>query len=147
MDVEFLIVADAAEVVGGKLYLMGGGWEVLYINTGFPVQHPFSIALGLSVPWNETNQRHNVTVEISDEDGNQAGKMSGQLEIGRPAGLPAGQPQLFIIAMSSVLGVKKPGNLVIVARIEDQEAKRVHFRILAGPGVASPPSQAQPAPQ
>lgn len=146
MDVEFLILADAAEVVGGKLYMIGGGWEVLNINSAFPAQRAFAIALGLSVPWNETNQRHNIAVEISDEDGKQAAKMGGQLEVGRPAGLPAGQPQLFIIAMSGVLAVRKPGNFVIVARIEDQEAKRVHFRIVPGPGVAAPPPQAQPAP-
>ena len=146
MDMEFLILADAAEVAGGKLYLIGGGWQTLTINTGFPEQHPFAIALGLSVPWNETNQRHNVTVEISDEDGNQAAKVSGQLEVGRPPGIPVGQPQLVMIAMSAILGVKKPGNFVIVARIEDQEAKRVPFRIMAGAGVATPPPQAQPAP-
>lgn len=146
MEVEFLILADAAQAVGGKLYMLGGGWDVLTINNAFPAQRPFAIALGLSVAWNETNQRHNVTVEIADEDGQQAATMSGQLEVGRPPGLPSGQPQRVVIALDGVLRIEKPGGFVIVAKVEDQEAKRVRFRIVPGPGVATPPPQAQPTP-
>lgn len=146
MEVEFLILADAAQAVGGKLYMLGGGWDVLTINNAFPAQRPFAIALGLSVAWNETNQRHNVTVEIADEDGQQAATMSGQLEVGRPPGLPMGQPQRVVIALDGVLRIEKPGGFVIVAKVEDQEAKRVRFRIVPGPGVAAPPPQAQPTP-
>ena len=32
-SIEWLILADAAEVVGGKLYLMGGGWDRLTVNS------------------------------------------------------------------------------------------------------------------
>ena len=27
MDIDYAIIADYAEVVGSKLYLMGGGWD------------------------------------------------------------------------------------------------------------------------
>ncbi len=145
MDVEFLILADAAQAIGGKLYMLGGGWDVLTIGGGLPVQQPFAIGLGLSVPWNETNQRHNITVEIADEDGHEAARMSGQLEVGRPPGLKSGQDQRVVIALNGVLGIEKPGSFVIVAKIEGQEAKRVQFRILPSPGVAAPP-QARPTP-
>jgi len=138
MEVEFLILADSAEAVGGKLYMLGGGWDVLTINSAFPAQHPFAIALGLSVPWNETNQRHNVSVEITSDDGQQAATMSGQLEVGRPPGIPLGQPQRVVIAMNGALRAEKPGSFVIVAKVEGQEAKRVPFRIVAGPGVTAP---------
>ena len=139
MEVEFLILADAAQAIGGKLYMLGGGWDVLTINTAFPAQHPFAMGLGLSVPWNETNQRHNLTVEILDEDGQEAAKVTGQLEVGRPPGLPMGQPQRVVVALNGVFGAEKPGNFVIVAKVEDQEAKRVQFRVVPGPGVAVPP--------
>ena len=138
MEVEFLILADAAQAIGGKLYMLGGGWDVMTINSAFPAQHPFAISLGLSVPWNETNQRHNLTVEVLDEDGHEAAKMTGQLEVGRPPGLPMGQAQRVVVALNGVLGVEKPGNFVIVAKVEDQEAKRIQFRIVPGPGVAVP---------
>lgn len=137
MEVEFLILADSAEAVGGKLYMLGGGWDVLTVNAAFPSQQAFSIALGLSVPWNETNQRHNVTVEIADEDGNAAATMTGQLEVGRPPGFPLGQAQRVVLAFKGVMGIEKPGGFAITAKLEDQEAKRVGFRVVAGPGAAT----------
>ena len=50
MDIEWLILADGAQVVGNKLYLMGGGWDKLQINGGFPKQHATGIALAIKVP-------------------------------------------------------------------------------------------------
>src|SRR5688500_1930861 len=38
MEVEWLILADSAQVIGGKLFLLGGGWDVLTVNTSFPWQ-------------------------------------------------------------------------------------------------------------
>lgn len=140
MEIEFLILADAAQAVGGKLYMLGGGWDVLTISSRLPARHPFSIALGLRVPWNETNQRQSVGVEIVDEDGNSAATMSGQVEVGRPAGLPLGQSQLVVLAFNGVMEVKRPGGFAIIGKIEGQEAKRVHFRVQAAPGVPAPPS-------
>jgi hypothetical protein len=141
VDFEFLILADAAQAVGGKLYMLGGGWDVLTISSSFPARHPFSIALGLRVPWNETNQMQNVGVEIVDEDGNPAAAMSGQVEVGRPAGLPAGQSQLVVLAFNGMMEVKRPGGFAIIGKIEGQEAKRLHFRVVAKPGIAAPPPQ------
>jgi hypothetical protein len=117
--------------------MLGGGWDTLTVNGGFPTQKPCSIAVGLSVPWNETNQRHNVAVEITDQDGNVAATMNGQLEVGRPPGLPIGQSQLVVLALDAVMGVEKPGTFVIVAKLEDQESKRVTFRVVAGYPVAA----------
>ena len=34
MEVEWLILADSAQVIGNKLYLLGGGWDQLAVNTG-----------------------------------------------------------------------------------------------------------------
>jgi Family of unknown function (DUF6941) len=133
MDVEFLILADSADAIGGKLYMLGGGWDSLTVNA-FPTQQAFSIALGLSVPWNETNQRHNVSVELADQDGNVAMTMTGQLEVGRPPGIPPGQAQRVVLAFKGVMSIERPGSFAITAKLEDQEAKRVHFQVVPGPG-------------
>ena len=83
MRVEWLILADYAEIVGGKLYLMGGGWNVLTVNTGFPLPgRPLGLAAAFSVPWNETNQRQNVEIEIQTEDGQSVGRVNAQFEVG-----------------------------------------------------------------
>ena len=133
MEVEWLILADYAEIIGGKLYLMGGGWDVLTVNTAFPLTRPVGLAAAFSVAWNETNERHNVEIEFLTEDGQPVGKVGAQLEVGRPAGIKAGQEQRFQLAANVPLNLSGPGTYVIVARIEGQEARRVPFNVNEGP--------------
>ena len=52
MDVT-LLLCDFAEAVNGKLYVMGGGWNILFAP-GQPVT--MSVAAVLAVPWDRTNQ-------------------------------------------------------------------------------------------
>ena len=133
MEVEWLILADHAEIIGGKLYLMGGGWDRLTVNSGFPITKPVGLAAAFSVPWNETNQPQNVEIEIQSDDGDSIGKMGAQFEVGRPPGMKAGQDQRFQLAATLPLTLGAPGGYVVVARVEGQEAKRVPFNVMAGP--------------
>lgn len=141
MQVEWLILADAAQVVGGKLYLLGGGWDQIIVNRAFPIDQRMALALGINVPWNETNQKHNLEVEIVSEDvateeTKSLMKMGGQFEIGRPAGIRQGQEQRFQMAMDMTLKIATAGTKTVIARIEGQEAKRVVFNVVPGPMVA-----------
>jgi len=100
MKIEWLILADAAQVVGGKLYLLGGGWDRLTVNKPFPVQQHCALALSIAVPWNETNQRHSFEVEIVAEDSateqpKSLMKMGGQFEVGRPPGYARARASVF----------------------------------------------------
>ena len=59
-----LILADFAQVAGGKLTLVGAGWD----RTG-PTPTPTGIGILLKVPWEATNRRHEVSVRLLDSDG------------------------------------------------------------------------------
>src|SRR5262249_54509042 len=48
--VEFFILADYAEAVNGKLYMMGGGWDQSFVKD-FSQPVSFSFAIGIQVPW------------------------------------------------------------------------------------------------
>jgi len=133
VKVEWLILADYAEIIGGKLYLMGGGWDRLTVNSGFPFPKPIGLAAAFRVPWNETNQPQNVEIEIQTDDGDSVGKVGAQFEVGRPPGMKAGQDQRFQLAANLSLPLARPGTYVIVARVEGQEAERVPFNVMAGP--------------
>ena len=37
-SVDFAILADAAQAIAGKLFLLGGGWDTLRVG-GFPARH------------------------------------------------------------------------------------------------------------
>lgn len=132
MDVEWLILADSAQVVGGKLFLLGGGWENLVVNSSFPVQQICAIAASFRILWNETNQRHNVEIEVMDQDGQSIVQLNGQVEVGRPPGIPPGSAQRSQLGFSAVLTFDSPGSFVIIARIEGHEMKRTDFRVVAG---------------
>ena len=133
MDVEWLIVADAAEVVGNKLYVLGGGWDMLTVNTGFPVKQRMAIAAAFRIPWNDTNQRHRFKLEITDEDGHRTfGEISGELEAGRPPGIPAGSAQRAQIAVNIDLELPAAGTYEIRGQVEGREPKRVVFRVVPG---------------
>ncbi len=93
-----MMLADAAQEVGGKLYILGGGWSV----TG-PMPTPMAIALKIEVPWDRTNERHELLIELLDEDGNPVTvpgpddepvplQVTGEFEVGRPAGIKRGTP-------------------------------------------------------
>ena len=133
MEVEWLILADYATIVNGKLYLQGGGWDKLTINSGFPVSHHMGLAASFVIPWNETNQVHELAIEILTEDGHQLGKIEARIEVGRPPGIPQGQDQRAQIAGDMTLKLDKPGTYPIVASVGDEVARRIHFNVVSGP--------------
>ena len=131
MDVEWLILADAAQVVGNKLFLMGGGWGRIVLNN-LPSQHALSIALAIKVPWNETNEKHAFEIEFVSEDGETIQKLGGTFEAGRPPGIPAGQEQRIQTAVNAIMNFAKPGTIAVVARIDGEERRRVAFNVVSG---------------
>ena len=88
-----IMLADAAQAVGGKLYILGGGWSVIG-----PDPSPSAIALKIEVPWGEANIKHHLTMQLLDADGrpvrlgDQPIEFKGEFEVGRPPGVPVGTP-------------------------------------------------------
>ncbi len=134
MQVEWLILADSAQVVGNKLYLLGGGWDRLIVNKEFPTEHRVGIALALRVPWNQTNERHEFEIEIASEDAATIAKVGGNFEVGRPAGIPPGQDQRVQLAVETTIKFEGPGTFVIVAKLDGKEGQRVPFHVMSGAG-------------
>jgi hypothetical protein len=134
MDVEWLILADAAQVINGKLYLLGGGWTTLTV-AGFPAQHRCALAAAFAVPWTETSRAHAVELEVVTEDGQTLATVNGRFEVGRPPGILPGQPQRLQFAAEMVLAFEAPGVFVVIARADGEERRRVQFNVApAAPG-------------
>ncbi len=141
MEVEWLILADSAQVVGNKLYLLGGGWDWLTVNRDFPTNQRCAVALSVKVPWNETNVKHNFEIEVVAEDSASEEpksllKLGGQFEAGRPPGIPLGQEQRIQLAVEMSLKLESPCTMEIVARLDGTDEGRAHFRVVPGPMVA-----------
>lgn len=140
LEAEWLILADSAEVVNNKLYLIGGGWDTVALQGPFPNQHPCAVAASFRVPWNETNQQHNIEIEIAEQDGKQLVSIAGQIEVGRPPGIPLGFTQRVQLAVKLGLEFQSPGTHTIIARIEGQESKRIQFYVASPSPVPAPSS-------
>lgn len=88
-----VLLCDFAEAVNGKLYVMGGGWNMLFAPNR-PVN--VSVAVVLTVGWDETNRRHSLAIVLLDHDGNQVDiggqpvAIGSQFEVGRPPGVKPG---------------------------------------------------------
>jgi hypothetical protein len=95
MDVT-LLLCDFAEAVNGKLYVMGGGWNILFAP-GQPVT--MSVAAVVAVPWDRTNQSYELGLELLTDDGGPVEieghrvAVTGEFELGRPPGIKAGSSQ------------------------------------------------------
>jgi hypothetical protein len=109
-----ILLADAAEAVNGKLYILGGGWSV----TG-PGPVPSALAIKIEVPWDQANQRHDLQITLLDADGHAVNvptpagdvplELKSQFEVGRPAGLVAGTPLDVALAVNLGLLPLRPG--------------------------------------
>lgn len=92
-----MLLADSAQAVGGKLYILGGGWSVIG-----PAPTPMALAIKIDLPWDRANMKHHWRLELLDLDeraitiptgsGNEREPLflEGELEVGRPPGLKAG---------------------------------------------------------
>src|SRR5438270_7253247 len=88
-EIDFLIIADRAEAINGKLYMMGGAWDQIGIaDPSQPIQ--FSVALGINIPWHATNEHHRMRLVVEDADGAKLSEMEGEFVAGRPPHLSAG---------------------------------------------------------
>jgi hypothetical protein len=93
-----MLLADAAQQVNGKLYILGGGWSV--INPG-PVA--FAIAVYIQTAWHRANMKNTFRLELLDSDGGAVmltgpdGEevplfLEGEFEVGRLPGMKHGIP-------------------------------------------------------
>lgn len=131
-EVDFLILADRAEAVNGKLYMMGGAWDQIGV-LDFAKPVTFSIALGILIPWNATNLDHTLQVNLMDEDGARLFTMDGGLRAGRPPNLPQGGAQHNVLAIMVVAMLPRPGAFTVEAAINQQQSRTTSFSAFQAP--------------
>jgi hypothetical protein len=134
VDIDFALIADHAELVNGKLYLMGGGWDT-YNAAAEPIQFQPAIALGVRIGWEETNRNVPVRVAVEDDDGAELVRADGTLMVGRPPGLEAGATQLAQMTARLPLTLPRFGGYrvhVTVGTGETAVERFLPFRIVRG---------------
>lgn len=133
-----LLLCDAAQSIGGKLYILGGGWSQAVLPPGMPIQ--MALALRIVVPWTETNRQMPLRVSLITADGEQVDLGAGpieqrtQFELGRPAGVEQGTPLDAMIAVNAGVLPLQAGRYVWSVELDGEIKARAPFRILNPPG-------------
>lgn len=153
-----LLLSDSAQAVGGKLYILGGGW-----STCGPGPSPMALALKIEVPWNQANLKHSLEFRLVDADGQpiqlptQVGSqevvINADFEVGRPPGLVPGTPLDYVLAINfESLPVPPGGRYEWRLSIDGthEEDWRVGFSTRQAPTLtleAPPSAESPPAPE
>lgn len=113
-----LLLADWAEVLNGKLYVMGGGWT----ETG-PAPSPSALAAIIEVDWNETNIEHTLKFALMDADnrpvmiptptGEQPTEIEAKFNVGRPPEAKRGSSFNVPLAMNIGPLPLQPGRVYV----------------------------------
>ena len=129
MRLDFLMIADRAEAINGKLYMVGGAFDRVGI-TALPGPANYDLALGFMVEYNETNEPHEFSVSVQDEDDQVVlGPIGARIEVGRPAGMVAGQEQRVVIVLRGPFPVQAAGNYKWVPSLDGVPAEPTRFRV------------------
>jgi hypothetical protein len=137
-----MMAADAAQAINGKLYILGGGFDQLFMNPQAPTpfQHKFDLAVIVEVPWTAANEPYELVIEQLDADGNPSGyRAEAQMETGRPPGSRRGTSFSVPIALPVLGTFEHPGRYMLRGAINGEESARVAIEVV-GVNAAVPPA-------
>ncbi len=143
MHITTAMLADAAQVQGGKLYVLGGGFSTITARR-LPAVHPsISVVLVAEVGPEERHRDLNLSIRLVDEDGQPIRVVTadgsegdpveakGRLRIGAPPNLPPGAPSSVpLVSPFRNLRFAEAKGYVFLVLHDDVELTRLPVRIV-----------------
>jgi hypothetical protein len=142
-----MLLADAAQVSDGKLYILGAGWRVCG-----PGPTPMALALTIEIPPGQARRKHNWSVVLLDDNGEPAlltspadgqkstVEISGQIErVPSLESMPPDEPAQIVFTVNMTPLPLEPGSRYVWQFSIDNEARKewqVAFR--TRPATSSP---------
>lgn len=143
--VDVALLADAVQAVRGKLFILGGGWDTLWVRQ-LPARHPsLAIGLRLRVPVSWQSESLRLSVELQDADGKPMlpQPLSHEIKIPRTVGQSATTTDFGLIRSFTFnnLRFEREGAYSFVISVDGEPVSRIRFTVRArptGPGGAEP---------
>jgi hypothetical protein len=125
------MLADAAQVVAGKLYVLGGGIDIVSVRTFPALILSLSVVLVAEMGPGDRHRDLEISLTLADEDGKPMGVGSrGTVRVGDPSLLPAGSfSSVPLVGTFNGLRFEKPGGYVFIIEHDGRPIGRLPFRI------------------
>jgi hypothetical protein len=138
VELEYALLADAAQVSEGKTFVLGGGVTILW-RQQFPAPLGVVLVAQLTYHRSEAETDHTLRIQVIDADGNPVlPEIQGELHLGgplagAPTNVPLGVPVLIPFPPLPVL--QRPGAYSVEMLVDGRHVKSLSF------AVAHPPTQ------
>ena len=132
MKLTSAMLADAAQVQSGKLYVLGGGFDTISVRQLPATHRSVSLAMVAEVGPDERQQDLELLVQLVDEDGAEIGVTAkGKLRVGAPPNLPPGSPSIVpIVSPFHNITFAAAKGYAFVVSMNGTELTRVKFRVV-----------------
>lgn len=132
MKINFVLLADAAQSIGGKLFVLGGDWNT-YRSGSYPVTVQIAIAFSISFTPNEIGIKFPMKIVIADETGIPIiPPMQGQIEMGQTGEQPKGIAPKLPVAINLGIQIPRPGKYEIVVTVGSSKVPVAFNAIFTG---------------
>ena len=126
------MLADAAQVQAGKLYVLGGGFDTITTRQLPAVHRSLALVLVAVIGPDERHRDLELVITLMDEDARPTGiEAKGRLRVGAPPNLPPGASSTvpMVSAFVNVQFADAKGYVFSVTH-EGDELARVPFRVV-----------------
>lgn len=137
-SVDVALLADAVQAVRGKLFILGGGWDTLWVAR-FPARHPsLAIGLRLRVPVSWARDELKLSVELQDADGHPLlpKPLAHDIELPPSSRQPSNATDFGLVRSFTFnnLVFQGEGSYSFVISVDGEPVSRLRFSVRARPG-------------
>ncbi len=126
------MLADAAQVQGGKLFVLGGGFDTITARSLPAAHRGIALVLVAEIGPEERHRDLELVIRLVDEDGAALGvEAKGKLRVGAPPNLPPGASSTVpMVSPFSNLRFPEAKGYAFVVEHDGIERVRVPFRVV-----------------
>lgn len=100
MEVDFALLSDRADIVNGKLYMIGGAFDTIF-SPQAPVKYQsMTLAMRFMFSATELNQAYKIEVRLIDDDGKKIISIPGQIVVKENPGTSQGYKTSVLTAIN-----------------------------------------------
>jgi len=126
------MLADAAQVQGGKLFVLGGGFDTISARSLPVVHRNLTLAMVAEIEPDERHRDLEILIKLVDEDGKALDiEARGKLRVGAPPNLPPGATSIVpIVSPFYNIQFTDAKGYAFIVTFEDAEIARIQFRVV-----------------